>query len=50
MRDKRTPKDVCGEASSKPDPRNSRRGGGRQIFSRNRGQDASNWQSKQQGN
>ena len=35
---------------SKPDPRNSRRGGGRQNFYRNRGQDASNWQSKQQGN
>ena len=35
---------------SKPDLRNSRRGGGRQSFYRNRGQDASNWQSKQQGN
>ena len=35
---------------AKPDPRNSRRGGGRQNFYRNRGQDASNWQPKQQGN
>ena len=35
---------------SKPDPRNSCRGGSRQNFYWNRGQHASNWQPKQQGN